>query len=320
MPRNYGQTTTSIWQDPDFTTLDVAEQGVYFMLKFQPDITAAGTLPLTYRRFARNAADLTPETLEEHVLTLVKRGHLAVDADTEELLLVTFIKWDNGYGNRKRIPVIEAAARATRSPVLRSIIADELRRLDLPEMAYRVSPDTLSAERRDTLSGQGTAGADRESLNDRVVVNERGEREQPSTHNPQPEWGETATSPTDARATRNDAPPQHCSRHPGGTDQPCGACADARRAHAAWEEARMAAAKDRRASRAADREACPLCDENGMRLDPDTKQPLGRCYHTWQADEGCANCGSVNRRGARCRECSTPVTSPPANGEPDAID
>lgn len=71
-------------------------------------------------------------------------------------------------------------------------------------------------------------------------------------------------------------PPQRCPSHPSGTEKPCGACADARRTHDAWQAARRENELiDRRRIREA-RDACGLCDENGMRP---ARHGLARCDH-----------------------------------------
>lgn len=74
-----------------------------------------------------------------------------------------------------------------------------------------------------------------------------------------------------ANARENDPPPPHCSEHPGGTTDPCRACADHRKHRQRWdaEQPRLKAAADsERAHRAAeDRrravDECGLCDSAG---------------------------------------------------------
>ncbi|MDQ2628400.1 MAG: hypothetical protein M3Y90_15580 [Actinomycetota bacterium] len=80
-------------------------------------------------------------------------------------------------------------------------------------------------------------------------------------------------------------PPDHCPRHPGGTDRPCRACGDAREHHAAWESGRLAAGEARRRAFLADLDACPDCDIHGWALDDDgtPAEPARRCpNHDWE--------------------------------------
>jgi len=171
--RTYGRFTTSIYQDEDFRALTVEQQGIYFMLGLQPEVSAAGTLPLTVRRWSKNAAGASPELIREVLKLLEHLGHVLVDEDTEELLIVKFVKWDLGYKNEKRRPVIRDAARGLQSPFLRRALADELDELGLSDMASELRPDTAS----DTTSDTATPF-------DRTVVNE-GEWEQTTVHSPQ---------------------------------------------------------------------------------------------------------------------------------------
>ncbi|CPR89962.1 Uncharacterised protein [Mycobacteroides abscessus] len=76
-------------------------------------------------------------------------------------------------------------------------------------------------------------------------------------------------------------PAEHCPQHPGGTEQPCGACANARRNANTWDAQQLQAAADQRAAMLAAIHACPDCDPNGLRYsDPeDPESPLIRCTH-----------------------------------------
>jgi len=57
-------------------------------------------------------------------------GYIAVDDDTEEVLVRSFVKWDGGgYKNSKRRPGILATAEAVVSQRLREILAAELTKL-----------------------------------------------------------------------------------------------------------------------------------------------------------------------------------------------
>jgi hypothetical protein len=81
MPRAYGRFTTSIWLDPDFTALTLEQQGAYFTLGLQPDVTAAGVLPYTSRRWSKLSAGTTRADFEKLVTLLVESDgeHLVVD-------------------------------------------------------------------------------------------------------------------------------------------------------------------------------------------------------------------------------------------------
>ncbi|HVW79828.1 MAG TPA: hypothetical protein VHB69_02655 [Mycobacteriales bacterium] len=180
MPRNYTTNTTSLWLPGKFTELTPQQQALYLMLKGQREITAAGTLPLTVQRWTKTAKGWTRQLIDAELSALEAAGHLVIDRDTEEVLLVKFVKFDGGYRNEKRRPVIAEAALAIMSPTLRTALADELAELD-------ALSDVVSRLRGDALSGDaGDKASDRESGFDRVVVNQGESVPQPTTHNQQP--------------------------------------------------------------------------------------------------------------------------------------
>ena len=82
-----------------------------------------------------------------------------------------------------------------------------------------------------------------------------------------------------------DPPPRFCDQHPGGTDEPCGACGTARRRAELADRLAAAAADDaavraRDAARAAVAD-CPLCDDAGWLLGDGgvPVEPVVRCRH-----------------------------------------
>lgn len=132
MPRNYANVLTAIWRDPDFTALPSAAQRCLLLLVTQPDVTAAGTLAMTVRRWAKLAPDTTENDVYEALAELHDRGFVMVDEDTEEVLVVPFIRWDGGYTNPKRKPVITESALGTVSHALGWALAQQFKALDLP--------------------------------------------------------------------------------------------------------------------------------------------------------------------------------------------
>lgn len=259
MARNFGRFTTSIWRDPDFVSLTLEEQAVYFTLGLQADVSAAGSLPLTTRRWAKLSSGTTPEQIERLVGALGSHAgqHLVVDDDTEELLIRKFIKWDGGWSNSKRLPVVVDAVHAIASVHIRDIAVDELRKL--------AASDAVSAEgkrARDALS-------DALSGFDRLGVTEGELRPQPLTAIPGGEPSGASDGPLSP----------FCDEHPNGTTNPCRKCATARTAYAlaAQQKTEQEIAAKRAAAEA--RAACDLCDDKGIRIHPATKLPAGRCNH-----------------------------------------
>lgn len=173
MARAYGQIMSAIWNDPEFRALTGDAQRVYLMLVTQAEISSAGTLALTIRRWARYAIDTPSDSLLDSLSELSGQRFVVVDEASEELLVRKFVKWDGGHTNPKRLPAIRAAANAATSPRIRAALAAELDSLN------------VSHDITDALSdSQSHALSDRQPDSPRVVVT-LGELDS-TTHNPQP--------------------------------------------------------------------------------------------------------------------------------------
>lgn len=281
MPRSFAQFKTSIWNpDDDFCKLAVAAQQVYFMLSSQSDITAAGTLPLTIKRWARHSADATPETVTAALQLLVDARYVVIDHDTEELLIRTFIKADNGYGNDKRRGAIKDSAVAVASPMLKAVIADELEKLGLTQIALAVSPDRASKAHAMPYPAVDNPAQEGASQNPRVGVTQV-ELVVTATPKPQPATliPESATPEGEPSPRVDDPSSKFCPKHqPDGTDEPCGPCRGRRERIEKRLSQRAQAEADRRSAGARARADCPDCNTDGWIEDADHK-PLRRCGH-----------------------------------------
>jgi len=154
VPRKYASIATAIWRDRDFLALSPSPQRAYMLLISQEEISAAGTLPLTLRRWSRLTAGGTVEQVRADLVALERARYVVTDEDTEELLVRSFVRWDGGYNNPKRQPVIIRAALAITSPAIRWAIRCELDRLGLPTDGLPDShPDSLSDRRSRGTSG-----------------------------------------------------------------------------------------------------------------------------------------------------------------------
>lgn len=99
----------TIWSDPDFTQLGSAAQRLYLLLISQPDITAAGVVPLVERRWAALAPDTTVTDINAALEELVAAGFIVVDDATAELWVKSYIKHDEMYVSPNGIKAIEKA-------------------------------------------------------------------------------------------------------------------------------------------------------------------------------------------------------------------
>ncbi|MFF5228432.1 hypothetical protein [Dactylosporangium sp. NPDC000521] len=144
MARSYANIVTAIWDNEAFRRLNAVDQRTYLMLVTQPDISAAGVLAITDRRWARYAADTTIDDITGSLARLADTRFLVIDWDGDELLVRSFVRWDKGYTNPKRRMAIFAACREVRSPTVRRALAAELRRLGLPSGDLEDTPDSPS--------------------------------------------------------------------------------------------------------------------------------------------------------------------------------
>jgi hypothetical protein len=207
MARNYAQIMTAIWRNAEFRALAEREQRTYLMLVTQPDISAAGVLALRLRRWSDMAADSTPDGLVYALKVLEAGRFIVVDWDAEELLVRSFIRWDGGFGNPKRRPVIIRSAAEVDSELIRRHLAVEFGRCgitalpggppDSPPPADSMPPDSPpnslsgspskieNADRAADPFPQVNSLSDRHAPSDGVVVTYLS-TEDPTTHNPQP--------------------------------------------------------------------------------------------------------------------------------------
>jgi hypothetical protein len=166
MSRSYANIITAIWRDADFRALSGEAQRTYLMLVTQPDISAAGTLDLTVRRWAAMASDTKPDDISRTLVVLADARFVVVDEDTEELLVRSFVRHDNGYRNSKRRPAILEAARDARSPLLRQALADEFGRLGLPTGGLGPGPDDPGPHRDRASDRPSRRAADTPTLHE----------------------------------------------------------------------------------------------------------------------------------------------------------
>lgn len=204
MAREYARIMTAIWRNREFRVLPEAAQRLYLLLVTQPDISAAGVLALRLRRWAEMSADSKPDDLVATLNELEAGRFIIVDFDSEEVLVRSFIRWDAGYTNSKRRPVIVRAAEEVDSPRLLRALALEFQRCELPPLALDGLPDSAPDRPSDadvmgyaapstddtpnslfpqlnSLSGRASGSA---SPSDGVVVTQVS-REDPTTHNPE---------------------------------------------------------------------------------------------------------------------------------------
>lgn len=94
MTRQYAPLHTEIWNDREFVALSAHAQRLYLLAISQPNITWAGTVPYTARRWATLASDTTAKTISRAAVELAKAGLVMLDENTEEMWVRSFIKYN----------------------------------------------------------------------------------------------------------------------------------------------------------------------------------------------------------------------------------
>lgn len=289
MARSHGRIDFRIWADKDFRALSERAQRMYMMLFGQKDVNNAGVLPLMESRWAKYCESMSVDDVRAGLDELEDARFVFVDDDTEELLIRSFIRGDGVVKQPNVFKNALKCAELVDSQRLRRVLAEELRglrRRDAGEVADRLDPNPSETLPDDVPNPSETL---REPLNPSRRVREPrgvGEGEGESSCSADGDLGGRARAHTHTRAREQVPPSPHCPKHPSGTDAPCRACGDARRAHTDWQTEQAAAAaeaKSTEARRQAElrRQAIDDCDM----CDPDGYAGTRLCDHDPEADE-----------------------------------
>jgi hypothetical protein len=149
MPRDHGRILVTIWDDPDFLGLTPGAQRLYMLLLSQRGINNAGMIPTQIGKWAKRSRYTDHEDIVAALTELCEARFVACDDFTEETLVRSFIRNDGIVKNANVFKNALACAEGIESPVLRAILADELRRLrraDADDVAARIHPEETPNE------------------------------------------------------------------------------------------------------------------------------------------------------------------------------
>lgn len=125
---SYVKLLRSIWQDSEFLALPASPQRVYMLLMSQPDISHCGILPLTPGRWGHLAADTDADSVRRDIHILMQPARttapfVLVDDGTEELLVRSYTKYDEGYRvPNGRIALARAIERVMSVPLRQAVL------------------------------------------------------------------------------------------------------------------------------------------------------------------------------------------------------
>lgn len=155
--RAFGRMYSRMWEpDGAFVTLTGLEQRLYQFLNSQADLTHAGTLPITLRRWAKAAKDLTPKHVEQQLRALEDAGFLVVDFDEEELLVCRHMLDDEVYKQPRVMGSAVASAMRIRSRKIRRAVALEI--------------EEIVTEDLNDAPGKGGAPSVREQVESHIIA------------------------------------------------------------------------------------------------------------------------------------------------------
>lgn len=179
MARSYAPLLTTIWADDDFRALSGAAQRLYLLALSQPNVSYAGVVAFTARRWARMAADTTSSDIDKAIAELEAARFLLFDDDTEELFVRSFVKHNGVLRQPQLRTAMRRAFGEILSPAIRAAFLQEVP--DQEKQALAQAHPTLLAG-CPTPAGSLPEGC--RSTGDTGLVEVT--REEPQTPNPEP--------------------------------------------------------------------------------------------------------------------------------------
>lgn len=278
-----GMLKESIWRDKEFRALPRTAQATYAQLLSQKELDRAGIQPLQVSKWAKGCDETVEADIWDDLKLLEAHRFVFVDEDSDELFIRSYmrhsevVRYPNILKNALRCATLVASEK------LRHEIAQELRRLrrdDAERVANQIDVETPTNPSQTVLEPFGNRSAE---LNGSGTVPEPqgvGEGVGEGSSNAVGHLGGARASTTVATQqpeSGDGPPPLFCPRHmPDGTDDPCGACRRYRERREAYDaELDRRGDADRRRI-IAERRACQLCDDNGIR---DLGERVIRCTH-----------------------------------------
>lgn len=147
MARDYGKVFTAAWGDPAYRALTGPAQHLYMQLVSQPDTTMAGVLTTAPARWAGQFDGGTVAGVQEALDELERARFVVTDEETMETLIRSFVRRDLGWRSPRTMIAVDSSIRAILSPMLRGVLAEELRRCDVSELSDQVSDKTGQSTR-----------------------------------------------------------------------------------------------------------------------------------------------------------------------------
>ena len=94
MARLQANVYLTIWTDPDFRQLSTDAQWLYFTMLTHESLNYCGVMDWRPARLAKMNADMSVERVQQAAWELAQKRFVAVDPETEEALVRSFVRHD----------------------------------------------------------------------------------------------------------------------------------------------------------------------------------------------------------------------------------
>lgn len=128
MARSYAQILLTIWNDPDFRACTTDGQWLYFVMLTHPSLTSCGVMDWREPRLVALAEGMDVQRLRNAAYDLGSRGLIAVDPNTEEGLVRSFVRHDGILKSPNKTKGLVREHALIASPLLLELVSRETRR------------------------------------------------------------------------------------------------------------------------------------------------------------------------------------------------
>jgi len=303
--KDHARINLDIWGDDEWLDLSPAAQHLYFVLWTSPLLSYCGTGEWHPGKIAAKSKGWTTDEVEWAGAELSRNLFLVIDTETSEFILRSWMKHDGLWRTPNMAVSMTKARSDLASRTLRGVVVFEAQKLrkknpksgswerdSVKEMLEQNAVDPTTLEPFDPTVNPGAKGGanpwpkgvPNPGSNTYLRGGVKGGPKGGATPAPSPTSysiegyvsGEPH-QPTDP----GPEPSPYCSLHPGGTQESCRLCGDARKTHKAWTVDRDEYQRNFLAAFWCEVFACDACDPKGLINDGSYS---GRCpNHDWEA-------------------------------------
>jgi hypothetical protein len=126
--REYAKVMLTIWNDPDFQLRDTDAQWLYFVMLTYPTLNACGVMEWREPKLVKRSAGMTVQRLREAAWQLGDVGLIAVDPDTEEALVRSFVRHDGVLKSPNMVKAMVREHGEIASMKVKALVSREVRR------------------------------------------------------------------------------------------------------------------------------------------------------------------------------------------------